>query len=194
MCARSHLPRLRSLQSPPLRHPLCAAAVTGIGWMQRATCGATGPRDTQVDTSRSPTQVGGKATSSLIKAGRQADCGAQPARLPGEPLAANSREVPALSPGTHSEGGAGRLRPRPPLLLSGCPCTAEETLRKLAEEIAAHPLGTLPSSGSNKGAVGRSPTGMEQDPVGPSCDRPYPHHMPSAWLLFVEKLQSPCRL
>ena len=141
MCARSHLPRLRSFQNLPLRNSLCAAAVTGIGWRQRATCGATGPRDTQVENSRSPTQVGGKATSSLIKAGRQADCGAQPARLPGEPLAANSREVPALSPGTHSEGGAGRLRPRPPLLLSSCPCTAEETLRKLAEGDSSPPSG-----------------------------------------------------
>ena len=45
-------------------------------------------------------QVGGKAASSLIKVGRQADCGAQPAQLPGTHLAANSAEVPALSPGT----------------------------------------------------------------------------------------------
>ena len=45
--------------------------------------------------------MGGKATSSLIKAGRQADCGAQPAQLPGAHLAANSAEVPALSQGTH---------------------------------------------------------------------------------------------
>ena len=62
------LPRLKGLQGPPLKHPLCAGAATGIGWMQRATCGAAGPRDTQVDASRSLTQVGGKVISSLIKA------------------------------------------------------------------------------------------------------------------------------
>ena len=62
------LPRLSGLQGPPLKHPLCAGAATGIGWMQRATCGAAGPRDTQVDASRSLTQVGGKVISSLIKA------------------------------------------------------------------------------------------------------------------------------
>ena len=101
LCTRSHLPGLRNLQSPPLRHPLCAAAATGLGWMQHATCGAAGPRNTQVNAARSPTHVGGKATSSLIKAGRQADCGAQPAQLPGAHLAANSAEVPALSPGAH---------------------------------------------------------------------------------------------
>ena len=32
------LPRLSSLQGPPLKHPLCAGAATGIGWIQRATC------------------------------------------------------------------------------------------------------------------------------------------------------------
>ena len=62
------LPRLSGLQGPPLKHPLFAGAATGIGWMQRATCGAAGPRDTQVDASRSLTQVGGKVISSLIKA------------------------------------------------------------------------------------------------------------------------------
>ena len=41
--ARSHLPGLRNRQSPPLRHPLCAAAATGLGWIQHATCGAAGP-------------------------------------------------------------------------------------------------------------------------------------------------------
>ena len=62
------LPRLSSLQGPLLRHLLCAGAATGIGWMQCATCGAAGPRDTQVEASRSLTQVGGKVISSLIKA------------------------------------------------------------------------------------------------------------------------------
>ena len=89
--------------------------------MQHATCGAGEPRDIQVDTSRSPTQVGGKATSSLIKAGRQADCGAQPAQVPGESLAANSGKVPAVCPGTHPEGGDRRLRPCPSLLLRDSP-------------------------------------------------------------------------
>ena len=168
MCARSHLPRLRSLQDPPFRHSLCAAAAIGLVWMQHATCGAAGPRDTQADTSRSPTQVGGKATSSLIKAGRQADSRAQPARLPGEPLAADSGEVPALSPGTHPEGGDRRLRPCASLLLSGCPCAAEETLRKLAEGDSSPPSGHAALIRIKQGAVGRSPTGMEQDPVGPS--------------------------
>ena len=62
------LPRLSSLQGPPLRHPLCAGAATGIGWMQRATRGAAGPGNTQVDASRSLTQVEGKVISSLLKA------------------------------------------------------------------------------------------------------------------------------
>ena len=60
--------RLSSLQGPPLRHPLCAGAATGIGWMQRATRGAAGPGNTQVDASRSLTQVEGKVISSLLKA------------------------------------------------------------------------------------------------------------------------------
>ena len=62
------LPRLSSLQGPPLRHPLCAGAATGIGWMQRATLGAAGPGNTQVDSSGSLTQVEGKVISSLLKA------------------------------------------------------------------------------------------------------------------------------
>ena len=62
------LPRLSSLQGPPLRYLLCSGAATGIGWMQRAMCGAAGPRDIQVDASRSLTQVGGKVIISLIKA------------------------------------------------------------------------------------------------------------------------------
>ena len=53
------LPRLSSLQGPPLRHPLGAGVATGIGWMQRATCGTAGPRNSQVDASRSLAQVGG---------------------------------------------------------------------------------------------------------------------------------------
>ena len=69
------LPRLSGLQGPPLKHPLCAGAATGIGWMQRATCGAAGPRDTQVDASRSLTQVGGKVIYQLFDKGSRLTVG-----------------------------------------------------------------------------------------------------------------------
>ena len=112
--------------------------------------------------------TGGRQSYQLFDKSRQADCGAQPAQLPRAHLAANSEGVPALSPGTHPEGGEARLSP-------AHLCCSEAThglQRKPGEswqkEIAAHPLGLLPSSGPNQGTVGRSPTGMEQDPVGPS--------------------------
>ena len=53
--------------------------------------------------------------------------------------------------------------------------------------VAPRLLGTLPSSGPNKGAVGSSPTVMEQDPMGPSWDGAH-HLMPSSCFPFVEKL------
>ena len=63
--------------------------------------------------------------------------------------------------------GRGRLQQKRP-------SAVVKTRESWQKEIAACPPGTLPSSGPNKGAVGRSPTGMEQDPGGPSWERPHP--------------------
>ena len=51
------------------------------------------------------------------------------------------------------------------------PLSCGEDRESWQKEIAARPLGTLPSSGPNKGAVGRSPTGMEQNPGGLTWDK-----------------------
>ena len=67
------------------------------------------------------------------------------------------------------------------------PSAVERPRESWPKEIAPRLLGTLPSSGPNKGAVGSSPTVMEQDPMGPSWDGAH-HLMPSSCFPFVEKL------
>ena len=52
--------------------------------------------------------------------------------------------------------GRGRLQQKHP-------SAVVKTRENWQKEIAVCPPGTLPASGPNKGAVGRSPTGMQQD-------------------------------
>ena len=75
-------------------------------------------------------------------------------------------EVPALSPGTHPEGGDGRLRPHPSLLLRGSPWAAEETWRKLAEGDRSLLSGLSALIKTKQGRCGKFSNCNEAEPSG----------------------------
>ena len=100
----------------------------------------------------------------------------------GEPQGAGSRTLGALVPAlgckvyqrARSElGSPPRRWRRKGRLQQKRPSAVVKTRKSWQKEIAARPPGTLPSSGPNPGAVGRSPTGMVQDPGRPSWERPH---------------------
>ena len=101
----------------------------------------------------------------------------------GEPQGAGSRTLGALVPALGCKvyqkacselGSPPRRWRRRGRLQQKRPSAVVKTRESWQKEIAVCPPGTLPSSGANKGAVGRSPTGMEQDPGWPSWERPHP--------------------
>ena len=81
-------------------------------------------------------------------------------------MAAKSAEVPALSPGTHPEGGDERLRPCPSLLLRGSPLAAEETWRKLAEGDRSLLSGPSALIKTKQGPCGKFSSWIEAEPSG----------------------------
>ena len=100
-------------------------------------------------------QTGGRQSYPLFDKVRQAYCRAQPAQLPRAHLAANSEGVPALSPGTHPEGGEGRLNPAHLCCSKAHPQAAEKIQRKLEEGDSSPPSGHAALIRTKQGYCGK---------------------------------------